>query len=39
MAYACPTWEFAADTHLKIVVSANKGSPHQLQISKEHADS
>jgi hypothetical protein len=29
MTYACPAWEFVANTHVKIVAPAKQGSPHQ----------
>jgi hypothetical protein len=37
MTYACPAWEFVANTHVKIVAPAKQGSPHQWQFSKAHA--
>jgi hypothetical protein len=37
--YACPAWEFAADTHIIKLSACNQGSPHYLQIFKEHTDS
>jgi hypothetical protein len=35
MTYACPAWEFAADSHLtKIAVPAKQSSPHHWKFSR-----
>jgi hypothetical protein len=37
MTYACPAWEFSADTpSVKIAAPAKQGSPHHWQVSKAH---
>jgi hypothetical protein len=37
MTYACPTWEFAANTpSVQIAESVKQGSPHHWQFSKVH---
>jgi hypothetical protein len=36
MTYACPTWDFAADTHLMKLQCLQNGSPHHWQFSKVH---
>jgi hypothetical protein len=40
MTYACPTWEFAADSHLlKLQRLKKQSSPHHWKFSKVHTGS
>jgi hypothetical protein len=36
MIYACPSWEFAADSHLLKLQGLQKSSPRHWKFSKAH---